>query len=79
MQRELLDPCDITGLPFALAVRCTATLDLSGALNEAKAWAEASGTTAYAAIHRRKGYPVDSAYVTLPLCLFADVLRRYGA
>ena len=45
---------DIIGLPITVAVRSSQTLDLSGALNEAKREAHAEGLDHYISIQRRR-------------------------
>lgn len=77
-QRELLDHGDIVGLPWVLGCRAQQNIDLSGSLDEAKREAERAGVTTYASIQLRKAHSVKDAYVTMPLSVFTDVLRRYG-
>jgi hypothetical protein len=50
-------------------------LDLSAAMNEAKVEAVHAGTPArYAVITRRTGYPLEEAFVVLPLWIACQVI-----
>jgi hypothetical protein len=67
---------DVLGLPVTVAVRNAVTIDLSGALREAQAEAEAEGHDVYVSVQRRHGQPVEQSFVTMPLDVWLTVLRR---
>jgi hypothetical protein len=67
---------DVVGVPWALAVRASKTLNLAGAQAEIKAEAAQGGHDLYAAVHKRKNHPVAGAYVVMPLATFIEVVRR---
>ncbi len=67
---------DIVGLPFTIAVRSSATLDLSGSLTEARREAQAEDTDVYVSVHKRRGHPVEDSYVVTDLATWARVLAR---
>jgi hypothetical protein len=71
------DRGDIAGVSgWVLEAKATRTLDLAGAMTEAKREAVNAGTARYAAVLKRRSHPVSDAYVVLPLHLFADLLRE---
>jgi hypothetical protein len=75
-ERLRRDHGDILGLPWALSLHASQTLDLSGAQNQVTAEAERGGYDLRAVIHKRSGHDVTGAYVVLPLSVFIQVLRR---
>lgn len=73
-QALLEDPGDITGLPWAVAVRSSQALDLSTVLNLAQMSALHNEVELYAAVLSRRGHPIESAYVVMTLASFTQVL-----
>jgi hypothetical protein len=69
------DAGDIIGLPWALSVHRKKTIDLSDALENAEFQAHTARTKLYATVHHRRGAGVASAYVTMPMSVFVEVLR----
>jgi Holliday junction resolvase len=70
------DRGDIAGVSgWVLEAKATRTLDLAGAMTEAKREAVNAGTARYAAVLKRRSHPVSDAYVVLPLSVFAELVR----
>lgn len=68
---------DVVGMPVTLACRSGSTkLDLSGALNEVQREAHAEGHDVYASVHKRRGHPVEQAFVVTDLTTWLRVLAR---
>jgi hypothetical protein len=73
-----LDRGDVAGLPdWAVEVKATRDIDLAGALNEAEREANNAGAIWYAAIIKRRNRNIGQAYVTMPLYLWAELVRRF--
>lgn len=71
------DHGDITGVPdWTLETKSTRTIDLAGALDEAKVEASNAKTRWHAAIVKRRGKSVAGAYVVFSLGQFADLLAE---
>lgn len=72
------DQGDIYGLDnWTLECKAERSIDLAGALNEAKQEAANAGTDFYAAVHKRRNHSTEDGYVTVPLSMFVDlVLER---
>ena len=71
------DRGDVAGVPgWTLELKAERSLDLAGALSEAKTEAANAGTLDYAAVLKRRNHPVAAAYVVLPLDRFAHLLNR---
>lgn len=71
------DRGDIDGLPgWVLEAKCHKSLDLAGWANEAEAEAANARAPWWAVIAKRRGKPVDSAYVVMPLSQFARLLAE---
>jgi hypothetical protein len=69
------DKGDIAGVPgWTLELKNTASLDLAGALNEAKAEAANAGTRYYAAVFSRRMKPVEESYAVVPLWVLAELI-----
>lgn len=76
-----LDPAErvrgsVLGLPITISTRSRQTLDLSGAMDEARREAQAEGRDLYVSIQRRRSHTVKDAYCTLPLSALLRVLAR---
>jgi hypothetical protein len=52
-------------------------LDLSTAMNEARREAVNASTDLYAVVTRRTGYPLEEAFVTVPLWMAATIIPRF--
>ena len=67
---------DMFGLDgWTLKVKNQVTIDLSGSLNLARTEAARSGTDKYAVIQSRRDYLTGESYVTMPLSVFASMVR----
>lgn len=76
-----LDPAarvrgDLLGLPLTTGVRNQVTLDLPSAIREVQAEARAEGHAVYVSIQRRRGCPVEDAFVTTDLRTWLLLLAR---
>lgn len=74
-ERWANDTGDIVGLSWAIGVRNQRDLDLGTAMAEIEREADRAGKELFASIQRRKGHPIESAYVTMPLSAFVAVLH----
>lgn len=74
------DGGDLAGLPLTIECKATRTIDLAGALTEAKTAAARNGDYYYAAVIKRRNHPVADAYAVVPLrllaCIFQDLESR---
>jgi len=71
------DTGDVLGIPeWTIAVRAHQNLDMSGSATEVAQEAARAGRELYVSIQPRKGHPLDEAYCTLPLHVFAKLLQR---
>ena len=71
------DRGDVAGVPgWTLELKAQRSLDLAGALYEARAEAMNAGTIDFAAILKRRNHPVAGAYVVMTLDRFAHLLNR---
>ena len=71
------DRGDVAGIPgWTLELKAERSLDLAGALSEARTEAANAGTLDYAAVLKRRSHGIGDAYVVLPLDRFAHLLRR---
>jgi hypothetical protein len=73
------DRGDLVHPHFTIEIKCPGRgrpLDLSTAMNEAAREAANAGTQLYAVITRRTGYPLEEAFVTLPLWMAATIIPR---
>jgi len=70
------DDASIAGLPWTVHAHRQRTLSLSLSQDHAAARAAEAGSELYASVHYRKSHPVELAYVTMPLDVFATVLVR---
>jgi hypothetical protein len=69
------DRGDIDGVPgFVLEAKCHKSMDLAGWANEAAAEAQNARCSWWAVIAKRRGKPVEDAYVVMPLAQFARLL-----
>src|SRR5450631_1434689 len=74
--RGTLDAGDVAGLPnVALELKATRSLDLAGAMKEAKVEAGHAGARYYAAILKARGKPTSEAYAVVTLDQFSQMLR----
>lgn len=60
---------------WVLEAKATKSIDLAGALNEASREAANAKAPYYAAVIKRRNHMVDSAYVVVPLWLWATLVR----
>lgn len=75
-ERLRRDHGDVLGTPWALGIRASKVLDLSGAQNEVQFQAQQGGQEFRAVIHKRMAHDVSAAYVVMPLSIYLAVLRR---
>jgi hypothetical protein len=66
-QRGRYDAGDVAGTPWTIEAKATRAIDLSGAMDEAKAEAKNAGTDLYCAIIKRRNHSIADAYVVIPL------------
>jgi hypothetical protein len=66
---------DIDGLPFHLTCRRQETLRLSETQDQAELAAREAGKELWAAVHYRRDHDLRLAYTTMPLYVFASVVR----
>lgn len=69
------DQGDLIFPGWTLELKATREIDLAGAVDEAAREAKNAGTALYAAIVKRRGKGPQSAYVVLPLALFARIAK----
>lgn len=71
------DRGDIDGIPgWVLEAKCHKSLDLAGWANEAEAEAANARAPWWAVIAKRRGKPVEMAYVVMSLRQFAELLAE---
>lgn len=68
------DGGDLANLPLTIECKATRTIDLAGALTEAKQAAARNGDQYYAAIIKRRNHPTSQSYAVMPLELLAAIL-----
>jgi hypothetical protein len=70
------DAGDVAGVVgWVLEVKNCRTLDLGPWMNEAHQEAANDGASRYAVVHKRRQHSTPEAFVTLPLRLFAELVR----
>jgi hypothetical protein len=72
------DKGDIAGVAdWTFELKNTTTIDLAGAMNEAKAEAANAGTRYYAAVFSRRMKPVEESYAVVPLWALAELIYQH--
>lgn len=67
---------DVAGVePWVIDIRTGRGLELSSGLADARRSALATGSEWYATVQARRGHALAETYVTLPLHVFARILR----
>jgi hypothetical protein len=70
------DRGDIAGVPFVLECKATTREQLAEAMKEARKEALNAGKPGYAVVRPNRGKPIEEAFVTCPLWLFASLMRE---